>query len=586
MCCSASFIVICGTEKSPGLNHGGIVLSLFRRTFGLITTITAAVLCSASLTFAEQAGEEIFQLEPGFKLIPAIIILALMGVYIAVGIISRVNTTSGYWVAGQGIGKYGNGAAIASDWMSAASFMGVAGLLYLQGWFGLGYIIGWTGGYVLLLVLLAAPLRRFGKYTIPEFLGDRFDSHGVRLFAATVTVIIAVTYASAQFKGIGLICGWIFGMSYHASVFFAAGVVCTYMLISGMSGVTRNQQIQYVVLISAFMVPLWTLMQKAGGAGILPQLEYGRLLSDLMDGKTAVGTLEGEALREATRAYLPWGSGGSIYHFIALVFTLMVGTAGLPHIMIRFYTVKNESIARSSVLWGLFFIGLLYWSSPVYAALGKFWNPLGGRAVADVIILSAPERAELGIAFIGYLAAGAMAAGISTVAGLLVAGASAVAHDWYATVFRPNSTDRQRLHVGRLVTAVLCGIVVILALNPPALIAQIVAMAFAIAGNTIFPACVLAVWYSRANRYGAMAGMTFGLAMTLLAMLGWTLNVSAFTATGLLPATSSALVVCPLAFLINIIVSNLTSDKISEQSLDKSDTVLRKLHNIPSLGKE
>ncbi|WP_305044266.1 VC_2705 family sodium/solute symporter [Geoalkalibacter sp.] len=542
------------------------------------------VLSTASLGWAEQAvraGEEIFQLEPGFKAAPALIMLALMVVYVGVGFLSRVSTTSGYWVAGQGIGKYGNGAAIASDWMSAASFMGVAGLLYLQGWFGLGYIIGWTGGYVLLLVLLAAQLRRFGKYTIPEFLGDRFDSHGVRLFAATVTVIIAITYATAQFKGIGLVCGWIFGMSYASSVFFAAGVVLAYMLISGMSGVTRNQQIQYVVLISAFLIPLWSLMQKAGGSGILPQIEYGRLLSDLMEGKTAVGVLEGEELDKATRAYLPWGTGGSIYHFIALVFTLMVGTAGLPHIMIRFYTVKNEDIARRSVLWGLFFIGLLYWSSPVYAALGKYWNPLGGRAVADVIILSAPERAELGIAFIGYLAAGAMAAGISTVAGLLVAGASAVAHDWYATVFRPDSTDKQQLLVGRLVTAALCAVVVLFALNPPALIAQIVAMAFAIAGNTIFPACVLAVWYSRANKYGALAGMTFGLALTLLAMTGWILNVPAFTATGLLPATSSALLVCPLAFLINIVVSNLTTDKVSENSLRRSDQVLRKLHNVP-----
>ncbi len=190
-------------------------------------------------------------------------------------------------MAGQGIGKFGNGAAIASDWMSAASFMGVAGLLYLKGWFGLGYIIGWTGGYVLLLVLLAAQIRRFGKFTIAEFLGDRFDCHSVRLIAATVTVIIAITYASAQFKGIGLVCGWIFGIDYKASVLFAAGVTLTYMLISGMTGVTRNQQIQYVVLISAFLIPLWVLIEKAGGAGILPQIEYGKILSGLMQGDVA-----------------------------------------------------------------------------------------------------------------------------------------------------------------------------------------------------------------------------------------------------------------------------------------------------------
>jgi cation/acetate symporter len=527
------------------------------------------------------AGEEIYQIEQGFKPIPAMIMLATMGVYIGVGFLSKVSSTSGYWVAGQGIGKYGNGAAIASDWMSAASFMGVAGLLYLKGWFGLGYIIGWTGGYVLLLVLLAAQIRRFGKYTIPEFLGDRYDCHSVRLIAATVTVIIAITYSTAQFKGIGLVCGWIFGMSYTSSVFFAAGVVLAYMLISGMTGVTRNQQIQYVVLISAFLIPLWILVRKAGGAGILPQLEYGKILSGLMEGKVASGLLTGEELATASKVYLPWGTGGNIYQFVALVFTLMVGTAGLPHIMIRFYTVKNEDVARKSVLWGLFFIGLLYWSSPVYAAMGKFWNPLGGKEVADVIILSAPELAGLGQAFLGYLAAGALAAGISTVAGLLVAGASAVAHDWYATILRPDSSDRQQLFVGRVFTAILCGIVVITALNPPALIAQIVAMAFAIAGNTIFPACVLGVWYSKANKYGALAGMIFGLSMSLIAMGGWMLKSPFFSDTGLMPATSSALIVCPLAFLINILVSNITAHKISEESADRSDNILRRLHNLP-----
>lgn len=532
------------------------------------------------------AGEEIYQIKQGFKPIPALIMLATMGVYIGVGFLSKVSSTSGYWVAGQGIGKYGNGAAIASDWMSAASFMGVAGLLYLKGWFGLGYIIGWTGGYVLLLCLLAAQIRRFGKYTIPEFLGDRYDCHSVRLIAATVTVIIAITYSTAQFKGIGLVCGWIFGMSYTASVFFAAGVTLAYMLISGMAGVTRNQQIQYVVLISAFLIPLWILVKKAGGAGILPQLEYGKILSGLMEGKVSSGLLTSEELATASKVYLPWGTGGNIYQFVALVFTLMVGTAGLPHIMIRFYTVKNEDVARKSVLWGLFFIGLLYWSSPVYAAMGKFWNPLGGKEVADVIILSAPELAGLGQAFLGYLAAGALAAGISTVAGLLVAGASAVAHDWYATIFRPDSSDRQQLFVGRVFTAILCGIVVITALNPPALIAQIVAMAFAIAGNTIFPACVLGVWYSKSNKYGALAGMIFGLSMSLIAMGGWMLKSPFFSDTGLMPATSSALIVCPLAFLINILVSNITAHKISDESADRSDNILRRLHNLPGAVSE
>ncbi len=481
---------------------------------------TAVLWLGGSGLAQASAGEEIYSILPGFKPVPALIMISLLALYVLVGVFSRVSSTSGYWIAGRGIGKFGNGAAIASDWMSAASFMGVAGLLYLKGWFGLGYIVGWTGGYVLLLALLAAPLRRFGKYTVPEFLGDRFDCHSVRVLGAVITILIALTYATAQFKGIGLICSWIFGMEYSTSVLISAAVVCAYLLLSGMRGVTRNQQIQYVVLISAFMIPLWWLMRQAGGAGVLPQLEYGSLLSGLLDGKVASGTLGGEELAHLRRDYLPWG-GGNLYQFIALVFTLMVGTAGLPHILMRFYTVKNEDVARRSVLWGLFFIGLLYWSSPVYATLGRFWNPLGGREVADVIILSAPERAGLGLPFIGYLASGAMAAGLSTVAGLIVAAASAVAHDWYASIFKPNCTDKQALSVGRMVTAILCGVVVLLALNPPALIAQIVAMAFALAGNTLFPVTVLAVWYSGSNKYGALAGMIFGLVATLLAMVGW-----------------------------------------------------------------
>jgi len=351
-----------------------------------------------------------------------------------------------------------------------------------------------------------------------------------------------------------------------------------------MAGVTRNQQVQYVILISAFLVPLWLLMKKAGGAGLLPQIEYGGLLSGVMEGRVSAaagGQLSGADLEEARRALLPWGSGGGIYQFLALVFTLMVGTAGLPHILMRFYTVKSEQVARLSVLWGLFFIGLLYWSSPVYATLGKFWNPLGGREVADVIILSAPERAGLGQPFLGYLAAGALAAGISTVAGLLVAGAAAVAHDWYATVLRPESSDEQRLFVGRVLTAVLCFVVILTALEPPALIAQMVAMAFALAGNTIFPACLLAVWYSRANRYGALAGMVFGLVATLLAMVGWIAQIPFFGDNGLLPATSSSLIVAPLALAINVIVSNITHDKIDEESAARSDRVLRRLHQLP-----
>jgi cation/acetate symporter len=540
----------------------------------LIPVTALALSLASSPAFA--AGEELFQLEKGFKLLPAIIMIAFIGLYLTVGWMMKVKTTEGYWVAERNIGSVGNGMAIASDWMSAASFMGVAGLLYLKGFFGLSYIIGWTGGYVLLLCLTASQLRRFGKFTIPEFLGDRYNSHGIRLITAIVTVIIAITYSTAQFKGIALISGWIFGMSYVGSVFFAAGIVLVYMLMSGQKGVTKNQQIQYVVIITGFLLPLFIIFNRIGSEigspGILPQIEYGKIISQSL--------VQGGGEHTWGVAYTaPWQN-GTFYQFFALAFTLMVGTAGLPHILVRFYTVTNEEVARKSVVWGLFFIGILYWSSPAYAALGQYFNPAGGSAVADVIILSAPEKAGLGLFFMGYLASGALAAGLSTVAGLMVAGAAAIAHDWYATVFKPNSSEKEKLAAARFFTAVLVLAVIVTALKPPALIAQIVAMAFAIAGSAIFPAIVLGVWYGKSNKYGAMAGMLVGLIGAVIAMVGWINNVQFFSSDGIMPATSSALILAPLNFITNIVVSNATAEKISNEDIIAGNEVIRVMHNI------
>ncbi|WP_022849875.1 cation acetate symporter [Limisalsivibrio acetivorans] len=540
-----------------------------------IPTLILALMAVTGTALA--AGEELFELEKGFKLVPAIIMVAFIGLYLTVGWMMKVKTTEGYWVAERNIGSVGNGMAIASDWMSAASFMGVAGLLYLKGFFGLGYIIGWTGGYVLLLCLTATQLRRFGKFTIPEFLGDRYNSHGIRLITAVVTVIIAITYSTAQFKGIALISGWIFGMGYVGSVFFAAGIVLVYMLMSGQKGVTKNQQIQYVVLITGFLLPLFIIFNKIGGEigspGILPQIEYGQIITGgLIQGQGGGGEW-------AQNYTTPWHH-GTFYQFFALAFTLMVGTAGLPHILVRFYTVTDEEVARKSVVWGLFFIGILYWSSPAYAALGQFFNPAGGKPVADVIILSAPERAGLGLFFMGYLASGALAAGLSTVAGLMVAGAAAIAHDWYATIFRPDSSEKEKLLAARVFTAVLVCCVIITALKPPALIAQIVAMAFAIAGSSIFPAIVLGVWYGKSTKYGAMAGMLVGLIGAVVAMIGWINEVPFFSSTGIMPATSSALILAPLNFITNIIVSNATAGMVTDEDIASGNEVIRAMHSI------
>ncbi len=553
------------------------------KKFPVITIIAVLlILVLASLGFAAEAkggykvGAELFQLKRGFKLIPAIIMIAFIILYLLVGWFTRVKTTEGYWVAERSIGSVGNGMAIASDWMSAASFMGVAGLLYLKGWFGLAYIIGWTGGYVLLLCLMASQIRRYGKFTIPEFIGDRYNSHPVRLICALVTVVIAITYSTAQFKGIALISGWIFGMGYKASVFFSAGIVLVYMLLSGQKGVTRNQQIQYVVLITGFLLPLFIIFHKyakqLGVPGILPQIEYGKIISKYIANPA-------DKTHYVAYYVTPWAK-ANFYQFVALVCTLMFGTAGLPHILVRFYTVTDEDVARRSVVWGLFFIGLLYWSSPAYAALGHYFNPDGGKKVADVIILSAPERAGLGIGFIGYLASGALAAALSTVAGLMVAGAAAIAHDWYATVFKPESSEAERIKVARIFTVILVAVVVFTGLHPPALIAQIVAMAFAIAGSTIFPLMILGVWYGKTNKYGALAGALVGLIGAIIAMIGWINGVSFFGAKGVLPATSSALILAPLNAIVNIIVSNMTQDKLTDEDIEKANECLKVMHDL------
>ncbi|MCG8401252.1 MAG: VC_2705 family sodium/solute symporter [Firmicutes bacterium] len=473
---------------------------------------------------------------PGFKLAPAIILALVLVTFILVGLISRVKETEGYFAASRSIGPFTNGMAIASNWMSAASFMGMAGMIYIQGYFGLGYVVGWTGGYVLLLLLLASQIRRFGKYTAADFVGDRYESQYARALAAVVSIIISFVYCIGQYMGIGLMFAWIFGWGYTTSVIIGTLVVLSYVLISGMLGVTRNQVVQYIILISAFIFPLFFIAQNLGYFWAIPQIGYGAAAY--------------KAMQIDPNFALPWAVKG-IYQWVALTFTLMVGTCGLPHVLMRFYVTPDEKSARWSVVWGLFFIGLLYWSAPAYAAFGKLLNPEGGKAVADIIILSASELAGLPVWFIGLLAAGAVSAAFSTVSGLLMAGSAAFAHDIYFRIIKPEATQHQRMLVARVGTFVLGLLVILAALNPPALVAEIVAIAFAIAGGTMFPAILLGIWWSRSNKYGAIAGMSVGL---LICLLSTVLNDNPFWAT-YIPPVGAALIAAPANFLVNIAVS-------------------------------
>jgi cation/acetate symporter len=485
-------------------------------------------------------------IENGFKLAPALLLIAVLAVFLLVGLLSRVTKGEYYLISGHSFGRIGIGAAIASNWMSAASFLGIAGIFYLQGYFALAYVIGWTGGYVLLLILMAGPIRRFGKYTAPEFVEARYDSPVARLFSAIIAILISLVYCVAQYKGIGLVFSWIFGLDYTRSLLLGTAMVISYLVLSGTLGVSRNQQLQYTVLILSFIVPLMFIARKLGFFWAIPQLGYGPGLKELTTGN-------GIAFPS------PWAF-GTPFEWVALSFTLMVGTAGLPHVLSRFYTVPNIRVARWSVVWGIFFIGLLYWSAPAYATFAKLWqvragqplDPESARQVADLIVVKAGEWAGLPQWLSGVIAVGAMTAAFSTVTGLLITGAGAFSYDIYYRLLNPRATEKQRMAVAKGATLVLALLVVVVAIKPPGLIAQITAVAFALAGNTLFPVFLLGIWWDRANKYGAIAGMGTGIVVTFAAML---LGDSFPALMALVPPTSSALIGAPLVILVMIVVS-------------------------------
>ena len=474
------------------------------------------------------------------------VVLCVLVSFIIVGLRQKSRESLEYGFGGRYTGRIGGGAAIASNWMSAASLMGLAGIIYLQGYQGLAYVIGWTGGYVLLLVLLASQIRRFGKFTAPDFVGERYGSAAARLIAAVISIAISIIYCVAQFKGIGLIFAFMFGIDYEQGVMFGALAVVSYLVISGMLGVPRNQQLLYLVISVSFIVPLMWIARRLGYFWLLPQFGYGRAITDLS--------------REFSIDFTAPFANGSLFGWCALCFTLMVGTAGLPHVLSRFYTVPNIRDARWSVVWGLFFIALIYWSAPAFAVFGRLLeaqqgamlSPAAARSMADIIVLKTAVLAGLPGWLVGVLAAGALSAAFFTVAGLLMTGAASISHDIYYSMVNRQASESARMQVAKGSTLVLAAVVLLLALNPPGLIAEITAVAFALAGNTIFPLFLLGIWWDRANRQGAIAGMLTGIACTFAEPLlgGLFPQVAAF-----FPITSSALCGAPLVICVMIAVS-------------------------------
>ncbi|GFO66869.1 cation acetate symporter [Geomonas limicola] len=474
-----------------------------------------------------------------------IVILVLVS-FILVGLKQKARESMEYGFGGRYTGRIGGGAAIASNWMSAASLMGLAGLIYLNGYQALAYVAGWTGGYVLLLVLLASQIRRFGKFTAPDFVGERYGSPAARFLTAVICIAISVIYCVAQFKGIGMIFSFLFGIDYRHGVIYGGLAVISYLVLSGALGVPRNQQLLYFVIITSFIVPLMWLAHRLGYFWLLPQFGYGEAVSDL-------------SRQFQVDFAAPFGT-GSVYEWCALCFTLMVGTAGLPHVLSRFYTVPNLRDARWSVVWGLFFIALVYWSAPAYAVFGKLIEarmghvlpPAAARTMADIVVLKTAVLAGVPGWLAGVLAAGALSAAFFTVAGLLMNGAASVSFDLYYRVFHPQASELSRMKVAKGATLALGGLVLLLALNPPGLIAEITAVAFALAGNTIFPLLLLGIWWGRANDDGAVAGMLVGVVCTFAQPLFGSLSPQV---AALFPLTSSALCGAPLVILVMIAVS-------------------------------
>jgi cation/acetate symporter len=512
------------------------------------------------------------KLEGGFKVGPAIILICILCVFIGVGLFNQAKDTQDYWAAGRKISRVGSGMAIASNWMSAASFLGMAAIMYGSGYHGLSYVVGWTGGYVLLLVLMAAQIRRFGKYTAPDFIGDRFYSMTLRAVAAVVAIFISFCYCVGQFGGIGLMFKWILGINYVWAVLIGASVVLTYTLISGMLGVTKNMQIQYVIIIISFMIPLFIMTFKFDYFWLLPQIGYGKVVSDVVAGVSNSGFLNSfghnYAIIATPEFAMPWdaATGKTFFQWMATCFALMVGTAGLPHVIQRFYVVPKTSDARWSVVWGLFFICLLYWSAPVYSAFGKILSssPAVGSLAKDAIVVYTAQLGSLHPLIVGFLAAGAISAAFSTVSGLLVAGASAFSHDLYFKVINPQASAQTQMRMARLGTILMAVGVALVAMLKLALIAQLVAVAFSLAGCTIFPLFLLGIWWSGSNRQGATAGLWTGVAISLF-------SITYFVASKfgvMLPGYEFvnywvnpwyfAWIGAPVAILVNIVVSLFT----------------------------
>lgn len=512
-------------------------------------------------------------------------------VYIYIAYASRVSDTAGFYVAGGGIPAPANGAAIAADWMSAASFISMAGIVGLayNGYAGSVFLMGWTGGYVLLALLLAPYLRKFGKYTLPDFVGDRY-SETARLVAVLAAIVISFVYVAGQMAGVGLVFTRFLNVDPTTGVIIGMAIVFFYAVLGGMKGITWTQVAQYSVLIVAYLIPAVAISTQVTGIP-LPQIGFGEILAELNGLQADLG------LAEYTGAFTQI----SMANMVLITAALMFGTAGLPHVIVRFYTAKSVRAARYSALWAIFFIALLYTTAPSVASFSKLqiikdldgttladapgwfntWSDVGlittasGAPVSelgsgtfsysdvlinnDILVLASPEIGGLPAPIVGLVAAGALAAALSTASGLLLVISSSVANDVYYKRINPQATEARQLLVGRIAMAAAILVAGYLGINPPGFVAQVVALAFGLAAASFFPILVLGIFWKKCTAAGATAGIITGLTVTMAYMI-WTIDIYGNSA-GIwnIPETGFGTIGMLINFAVTIVVSQFTT---------------------------
>ncbi len=483
-------------------------------------------------------------------------------IYIGIAIWSRAGSTKEFYIAGGGVSPLANGMATAADWMSAASFISMAGIISFSGYDGSVYLMGWTGGYVLLALLLAPYLRKFGKFTVPDFIGDRYYSNTARTVAVICALFISFTYVAGQMRGVGVVFSRFLEVDINTGVYIGMSIVFFYAVLGGMKGITYTQVAQYVILIFAFMVPaIFISIQLTGH--VIPQIGFG---AKLIGSETfLLDKLNGLHQELGFAAYT--NGSRSLTDIMCITAALMVGTAGLPHVIVRFFTVPRVKDARLSAGYALVFIAILYTTAPAIAAFARtnLINTVSNKSYSsmpqwfknweatellkfedknedgliqyvadetknelfidkDIIVLANPEIAQLPDWVIALVAAGGLAAALSTAAGLLLVISTSVSHDLVKRQISKNISDKSELLIARLAALIAVVVAGYFGINPPGFVAAVVALAFGLAAASFFPAIILGIFYKRMNKEGAIAGMISGLAITLFYMITFKFN--------------------------------------------------------------